>query len=69
MFDFCREITPDEHAAAMKIQKGWKGYWVRKIKQARAPGSEENLKVQEQLQKAWAVIEPNAEQIGLTVFR
>ncbi len=66
---FDREITADEHVAAIKIQKGWKGYWVRKIRAARVPGSEENAKVQEQLQKAWAVIEPNAENIGLTVFR
>ena len=24
--------------AAVKIQKAWRGYWVRKVKQARTPG-------------------------------
>ena len=55
--------------AAVKIQKGWRGYWVRKIKMARMPGSEENAKTHEQLMKAWGVIEPQAEQNGLYLFR
>ena len=64
-----REITPEEHVAAVKVQKGWRGYWVRKIKAARTPGSEENTKAHEQLLKAWAVIEPQAELNGLILFR
>lgn len=68
-FLFHREITPDEHVAAVKLQKQWRGFYVRKVKNSRAPGTEENVKVQEVLQKAWSVIEPNAEQHGLTLFR
>ena len=33
-----REPTPEEHVAAVKIQKVWRGFWVRKVKQARTPG-------------------------------
>ncbi|XP_076467316.1 androglobin-like isoform X4 [Babylonia areolata] len=61
--------TPEEHVAAVKIQKAWRGYWVRKVKQARTPGTEENVKAQENLTKSWAVIEPNAEENGLILFR
>lgn len=32
-------------------------------------GTEENVKVAENLQKCWNVIEPNAEQNGLFLFR
>ena len=32
-------------------------------------GTEDNVKVAELLMKAWAVMEPNAEQIGLQLFR
>ncbi|KAL8581512.1 hypothetical protein ACOMHN_042905 [Nucella lapillus] len=63
------EPTPEEHVAAVKIQKVWRGYWVRKVKQARTPGTEENLKAQENLMKSWAAIEPNAEENGLVLFR
>ena len=33
-----REITADEHVAAIKIQKVWRGFYVRKVKTARTPG-------------------------------
>ena len=33
-----REWTPEEHVAAVKLQKGWRGYYVRKVKTARTPG-------------------------------
>ncbi|XP_061176714.1 androglobin-like isoform X2 [Saccostrea echinata] len=64
-----REPTPFEHTSAVKIQKSWKAYYVRKITQARTQGSEENIKVAENLQKCWNIIEPNAEQNGLFLFR
>ncbi|KAK7107723.1 hypothetical protein V1264_015593 [Littorina saxatilis] len=63
------EPTPEEHVAAVKIQKVWRGFWVRKVKQARTPGTEENVKAQENLQKSWAVIEPAAEENGLFLCR
>lgn len=64
-----REPTPFEHTSAVKIQKNWKAFYVRKITQARTQGTEENVKVAENLQKCWNVIEPNAEQNGLFLFR
>ncbi|XP_062575227.1 androglobin-like [Saccostrea cucullata] len=64
-----REPTPFEHTSAVKIQKSWKAYYVRKITQARTQGTEENIKVSENLQKCWNIIEPNAEQNGLFLFR
>ncbi|XP_041351984.1 androglobin-like isoform X2 [Gigantopelta aegis] len=64
-----REISTEEHVAAVKIQKAWRGAWVRKIKAARIPGTDENIKVVEQLQKAWAILETNAEETGLYLFR
>ncbi|KAH3725435.1 hypothetical protein DPMN_051268, partial [Dreissena polymorpha] len=54
-----RQATTEEQVATVKLQKQWKGYWVRKIRAARQPGSEENLKVQQNLQKCWAIIEQN----------
>nr|XP_022294383.1 androglobin-like isoform X13 [Crassostrea virginica] len=64
-----REPTPFEHTSAVKIQKNWKAFYVRKITQARTQGTEENTKVAENLQKCWNHIEPNAEQNGLFLFR
>lgn len=61
--------TPEEHVAAVKIQKVWRGYWVRKVKQARTQGTEENMKAQEQLLKSWACIETAPEENGLCIFR
>lgn len=33
-----REWTADEHVAAVKVQKVWRGYFSRKLKTARTPG-------------------------------
>ncbi len=33
-----REVTAEEHVAAIKIQKVWRGYYVRRVKRARTPG-------------------------------
>ncbi|CAC5378200.1 Androglobin [Mytilus coruscus] len=64
-----REMTPDEQIALVKIQRNWRGSWVRKMTQARTPGTEVNKKVTETLQKSWAILEQNAEQYGLSLFR
>ncbi|XP_052244735.1 androglobin-like isoform X7 [Dreissena polymorpha] len=69
-----RQATTEEQVATVKLQKQWKGYWVRKIRAARQPGSEENLKVQQNLQKCWAIIEQNLDpgnpdHPGLFLFR
>ncbi|XP_067675678.1 androglobin-like isoform X1 [Haliotis asinina] len=64
-----REPTPDEHVAAVKIQKAHRGAWVRKLKAARTPGTDENLKAIEDLQKSWSILESNAEDNGLYLFR
>ncbi len=34
-----REITPDEHVAAIKIQKVWRGFFVRKVRLAQSHGA------------------------------
>ena len=73
LFSF-RQATTEEQIATVKLQKQWKGYWVRKIRAARTPGSEENLKVVQNLQKCWAVMEPNLDisnpdHPGLYLFR
>ncbi|XP_064627067.1 androglobin-like isoform X5 [Lineus longissimus] len=64
-----REPTAEEHVAAVKIQKCYKGHFVRKAYRSRHSGTEENLRVQEILQRAWAIMEPNVEQYGLQLFR
>ncbi|XP_074663197.1 androglobin-like [Tubulanus polymorphus] len=64
-----REPTPEEHVASVKIQRLWRGYYVRKIRSSRTPGTEDNLKVQETLLKAWAVLEQQSDQNGLALFR
>ena len=69
-----RTATTEEQVATVKLQKQWKGYWVRKIRAARQPGSEENAKVASNLQKCWALIEQamdpaSPEHPGLFLFR
>eukprot|EP00058_Branchiostoma_floridae_P013566 XP_002599054.1 hypothetical protein BRAFLDRAFT_81713 [Branchiostoma floridae] len=64
-----REATPEEHEAMTKIQSHWRGTYVRKLKKAQTPGTDENSKAREELQKAWAILEPNLETIGLTLLK
>ncbi|OWF38911.1 Androglobin [Mizuhopecten yessoensis] len=64
-----REPTTEEQIAAIKIQKVGKGYVVRKLLNARTPGTEENTRAMEALQKSWAILEQNIEQNGLYLFR
>ncbi|KAL4233261.1 hypothetical protein ACF0H5_007945 [Mactra antiquata] len=54
-----RQPTTEEQVATVKLQKQWKGYWVRKIRAARQSGSDENIKVSQNLQKCWSLIEQN----------
>ncbi|XP_076445485.1 androglobin-like [Babylonia areolata] len=64
-----KDPTPEEQGAAVVIQKTWRGFWVRKVERAGTPGTEENAKAQEHLQKSWAVIEPGLEDHALILFR
>ncbi|XP_054857553.1 androglobin isoform X2 [Eublepharis macularius] len=64
-----RDPTHEEEAAALKIQAAWRGTYVRQIINSRRPGTKENIKVREILQKLWALIEPNFEQHSLTFLR
>ncbi|GFS08052.1 androglobin-like [Elysia marginata] len=64
-----REATLDEQIAAVKIQKAWRGYYVQKIKRARTPGTEENTKAQESLNRCWPLIESATEDNGLALLR
>ncbi|XP_019639273.1 PREDICTED: androglobin-like isoform X4 [Branchiostoma belcheri] len=64
-----REPTLEEHDAVTKIQCHWRGTYVRKLKKAQTPGTDENSKAREELQKAWAILEPNLETIGLTLLK
>lgn len=64
------EETPiEDHIAAVKLQKCWRGGFVRKIRDARKQGTAENLKVCEILRKYWTHVELNIEEIGLDLFR
>ena len=64
-----REASPEEHVAAVKLQRSFRGYWTRKGLSARKAGTEVNQEVQDLLMKAWNVLEPNIEQNGLFLFR
>ncbi|XP_035827266.1 androglobin [Aplysia californica] len=64
-----REASVEEQIQTVKIQKVWRGYYVRKMKAARTPGTEENLKVAENLTKSWSQIESTAEENGLVLLR
>ncbi|XP_077206601.1 androglobin isoform X2 [Paroedura picta] len=64
-----RVPTPEEEAAVLIIQAAWRGTYVRQIINGRRPGTKENIKVRETLQKLWALIEPNFEQYSLTFLR
>ncbi|XP_052808177.1 androglobin-like isoform X3 [Mya arenaria] len=69
-----RQPTTEEQVATVKLQKQWKGYWVRKIRAARTGGSDENAKVAANLQKCWTLLEQamepsSPEHPGLFLFR
>uniref|UniRef100_A0A0B7A8R0 Globin n=2 Tax=Arion vulgaris TaxID=1028688 RepID=A0A0B7A8R0_9EUPU len=64
-----RQPNIDEIVAAVKIQKMWRGYYVRSLKTARTPDTAQNARVSEILKKCWPLIEANAEENGLFLFR
>jgi hypothetical protein len=64
-----REVSEADHRATTRIAACWRSYYVRKILRARIPGSEECVKVQELLTKAWSAIEPLAEACGSLLLR
>ncbi|KAJ6660159.1 hypothetical protein lerEdw1_018086 [Lerista edwardsae] len=64
-----RDPTPEEEKAALIIQSAWRGTYVRLLMNGRKPGTKENGKVKETLQKFWALIEQNFEQYSFTFLR
>lgn len=61
--------TAFEHMAAVRIQAGWRGYYVRKMFQSRTPGNPKNLQVAETLKKSWSNVEQNLNDNALHMFR
>ncbi|XP_074436457.1 androglobin [Larus michahellis] len=61
--------TSEEAAAALKLQAIWRGTYVRKVLNSRKPGTKENTRVRETLQKLWTVIELNFEQCAVMLLR
>uniref|UniRef100_A0A8D1D5L5 Androglobin n=1 Tax=Sus scrofa TaxID=9823 RepID=A0A8D1D5L5_PIG len=64
-----KEYSPEEIAAAIKIQAMWRGTYVRLLMKARTPDTQENTSVAETLQKLWAVLEQNIEQYAISLLR
>uniref|UniRef100_A0A8C2M5N6 Androglobin n=2 Tax=Cricetulus griseus TaxID=10029 RepID=A0A8C2M5N6_CRIGR len=64
-----KEYSPEEIAAAVKIQSMWKGTYVRMLMKARMPDTKENASVSDTLQKIWAVLDMNMEQYALSLLR
>ncbi|NXN37217.1 ADGB protein, partial [Rhinoptilus africanus] len=64
-----RTPTPEEEAAALKLQAIWRGTYVRKVLNSRTPGTKENTRVKETLQKLWTAIELNFEQCAVMLLR
>ncbi|CAH7315332.1 Adgb [Phodopus roborovskii] len=64
-----KEYSPEEIAAAVKIQSVWKGTYVRMLMKARMPDTKENASVADTLQKIWAVLDINMEQYALSLLR
>ncbi|XP_045150509.1 androglobin [Echinops telfairi] len=61
--------SPEEVAAAIKIQSMWRGTYVRLLLKARTPDTKENILVSDTLQKFWAVVEMNMEQYSVSLLR
>ncbi|NXG88285.1 ADGB protein, partial [Stercorarius parasiticus] len=64
-----RTPTSEEAAAALKLQAIWRGTYVRKVLNSRKPGTKENTRVKETLQKLWTAIELNFEQCAVMLLR
>ncbi|RNA34371.1 androglobin-like isoform X5 [Brachionus plicatilis] len=61
--------TPEESICSVKIQSAWRGCFVRKMLEARTPGTSKNLQVTETLKKSWSIIEQNLHENSLFLFR
>ncbi|XP_048210208.1 androglobin [Perognathus longimembris pacificus] len=64
-----KEYSPEEIAAAVKIQSMWRGTYVRLLMKARVPDTKENTSVAETLQRVWTVLELNLEQYAISLLR
>ncbi|XP_012911705.1 androglobin isoform X1 [Mustela putorius furo] len=64
-----KEYSPEEVAAAIKIQAMWRGSYVRLLMKARTPDTKENASVADTLQKVWSILEPNIEQYAVSLLR
>ncbi|ELW72900.1 Calpain-7-like protein [Tupaia chinensis] len=64
-----KEYSPEEVAAAIKIQAMWRGTYVRLLMKARIPDTKENISVADILQRVWAILELNMEQYALSLLR
>ncbi|NXJ59505.1 ADGB protein, partial [Rostratula benghalensis] len=64
-----RTPTSEEEAAALTLQAIWRGTYVRKVLKSRKPGTEENTRVKEILEKLWTAIELNFEQCAVMLLR
>ncbi|XP_043930477.1 androglobin [Protopterus annectens] len=64
-----KEPTETELQAAVIIQAGCRGLHVRKLRDARKPGTEENAAVKISLEKLWATLEPSIEQHAVALLR
>ncbi|XP_058522922.1 androglobin isoform X1 [Ochotona princeps] len=64
-----KEYSPEEAAAAIKIQAMWKGSYLRSLIKARTPDTRENTIVADTLQRVWAILELNLEQYALSLLR
>ncbi|KAI4539189.1 hypothetical protein MG293_010581 [Ovis ammon polii] len=64
-----KDYSPEEVAAAIKIQAMWRGTYVRLLMKARTPDTKENASVADTLQKVWAVLEQNMEQYAISLLR
>ncbi|XP_060044693.1 androglobin isoform X5 [Erinaceus europaeus] len=64
-----KEYSPEEIAAATKIQAMWRGTYIRLLMKARTPDTKENATVADTLQKIWTVLEQNLEQYAVSLLR
>ncbi|XP_047713957.1 androglobin isoform X3 [Prionailurus viverrinus] len=64
-----KEYSPEEVAAAIKIQAMWRGTYVRLLMKARTPDTKENTSVADMLQRVWAILELNIEQYAISLLR
>ncbi|XP_041108296.1 androglobin isoform X2 [Polyodon spathula] len=64
-----REPALEETQAVTKLQAGWKGCYVRKVKQASKPGTKENVFAKKILQRIWTALEPNIEHHAVVLLR